>query len=396
MTDLARRSGPLSGITVVELAGLGPVRFTGMMLADMGADVIRLDRAAPPDEGRDGRLAADDDALPINRGRRSVAIDMKRDEGRAIALDLIAQADVFIEGFRPGVTERLGIGPAVCMERNQRLVYGRVTGWGQDGPLAQEPGHDINFLALTGALASFARFGERPVPPVNLLGDYSGGGMLLVVGVLAALHNTRTTGIGQVVDAAIVDGVSSELVQMHGRRAQGQWTDEPGTNAFDTGAPWYEVYETADGKYLALGALEGRFYQALLAGLGLDAGDAPQWDRASWPALKIRFAETIRRRTRDEWSDVFAGAEACVTPVFTLAEAPTHPHNRARGVFDDDAGRIQPAPAPRFSASPSAIGDPPPEVGQHTIDVLEALGRDRKTIDGLLADGVVTSFGQPA
>lgn len=391
MTDAPAASGPLSGLIVVELAGLGPVRFSGMMLADMGADVIRIDRATPPGEGRDGRLADDDDALPINRGRRSVAIDLKRDEGRAIALDLVARADMFIEGFRPGVAERLGIGPAVCMKRNQRLVYGRVTGWGQDGPMAQEPGHDINFLALSGALASFARHGERPVPPVNLLGDYSGGGMFLVIGVLAALHLARTTGVGQVVDAAVIDGVSSELVQMHGRRAQGQWSVEPGTNTFDTGAPWYEVYETADGKHLALGSLEGQFYRALLAGLGIEPAEAPQWDRSMWPALKVRFAEIIRRRTRDEWSEVFAGTDACVTPVLALDEAPTHAHNRAREVFLDEGGRVQPSPGPRFSVSPLTVGDLPPRVGQQTIEILELLGRDRNTIEDLLDHGVVSS-----
>lgn len=391
MSGRTAAPGPLSGFTIVELAGLGPVQYGGMVLADMGADVVRIDRATPPSEGRDGRVAEDDDALPINRGRRSVAIDLKQDEGRAIALDLVAGADAVIEGFRPGVAERLGVGPSECMARNPRLVYGRVTGWGQDGPLAQDPGHDINFLALTGALRSFARQGERPVPPVNLLGDYAGGGMLLVVGVLAALHHARSTGVGQVVDAAVVDGVASTTVQMHGRRAQGQWTDLPGTNAFDTGAPWYDVYETADGEHLALGSLEGRSYEALLARLGIDPTDAPQWDRSAWPALKDRFADAVRTRTRAEWVEAFDSADACVTPVLRLAEAPEHPHNRARAVFVDDGHRVQPSPAPRFSASPSAIGLPPPRVGEHTVDVLTSLGYDRRSINALFHRGVVRS-----
>jgi len=359
--------GPLQGVRFVEFAGIGPLPFAGMVLADLGAEGIRLEAPTP------GFFAGDPTRTPTNRGRASVALDLKRANGVAAALRLVAQADVVLEGFRPGVMERLGLGPEVCLAHNQRLVYGRMTGWGQDGPLAPRAGHDLTYLAVAGALRHFARAGQPPTPPLNLVADYGGGGMLLVSGVLAALVEAGRSGRGQVVDAAMVDGVAMLMATFHGLRAQGLWRDEPGTNLLDTGAPFYDVYAAADGGYVAVGALEPQFYAALLRGLGLDREELPdQYDVSGWPALRARFASTFATGTRDEWAAVFEGTDACVAPVLSLAEAPEHPHLLARGTFVSVDGVVQPAPAPRFSRTPTAA-EPAPASG-HGVDADRLLG----------------------
>ncbi|HEY7271735.1 MAG TPA: CaiB/BaiF CoA-transferase family protein [Actinoplanes sp.] len=347
--------GPLAGVRVVELAGLAPGPFGCMVLADLGADVVRVDRPASP--SLDG---------PIQRGRRVTVLDLKSPDGVAGLLRLVDHADVLVEGYRPGVAERLGFGPPVCLGRNPRLVYARMTGWGQDGPLAHRAGHDIDYLAVSGALEPLGRAGDRPHAPINLLGDFGGGGMLLAVGVLAALLERERSGAGQVVDAAMVDGSALLTAFLHGMLAAGAWTEPRGQNLLDGGAPFYDTYRTADGGFLAVGALEPRFYAALLTGLGLDrAVDLPdQYDRAGWPVLRRRFAERFAQRTRAEWTAVFAGVDACVAPVLGPAEAHRHPHNAARDTFVEVGGIRQPAPAPRFSRTPAATplpaGDPLP------------------------------------
>ncbi|HEX6871228.1 MAG TPA: CaiB/BaiF CoA-transferase family protein [Micromonosporaceae bacterium] len=355
------RSGPLRGVRFVEFAGIGPVPFAAMVLADLGAEGIRLEPPTP------GLFAGDPTRMPTNRGRASVALDLKHRDGVAAALRLVDQADVVLEGFRPGVMERLGVGPQVCLARQPRLVYARMTGWGQQGPLAQRAGHDLTYLAVAGALAHFARSGQPPTAPLNLVADYGGGGMLLVAGVLAALVETGRSGQGQVVDVAMVDGVAQLMAVFHGLRAQGLWRDEPGTNLLDTGAPFYDVYRAKDGGYLAVGALEPQFYQALLAGLGLAEEDLPdQYDLAGWPVLRSRFTEVFASRTRAEWTEQFAGTDACVAPVLSMAEAPAYPHLAARGTFVEVDGVVQPAPAPRFSRTPAA--SPPDRASEHGAD----------------------------
>jgi alpha-methylacyl-CoA racemase len=384
-------AGPLAGYRVVEVAGLGPAPFAAMMLADMGADVIRIDRL---DNGRRLPLASTSQDV-LNRGRRSVAVDLKHRDGVETALRLAAGADAFLEGFRPGVAERLGIGPVPCRERNPRLVYGRMTGWGQDGPKAPLPGHDINYLALSGTLAAIGRQGEAPVPPLNLVADFGGGGMLLAFGIVCALLEAHRSGLGQVIDAAMVDGSALLATMIHGLRAAGLWTDERGTNLLDTGAWFYEVYETADGGYLAVGALEPQFFDELvrLTGLaGSDGVDPPlphQYDRARWPEMKPRLAALFKTRTRDEWCALLEGTDACVTPVLSLAQAPDHAHNAARGTFTTVAGVTQPAPAPRFSRTPGTIGRPPPQAGQDTDEVLIEWGFPQDDIDTLKAAGAI-------
>ncbi|QJY46841.1 CaiB/BaiF CoA transferase family protein [Pseudonocardia broussonetiae] len=335
-------SGPLAGLRVVEFAGLGPGPFAAMLLADAGADVIRVDRPTGPVDGG-----------ALTRGRPLMGLDLKTATGRDVALDLVRRADVVVEGFRPGVMERLGLGPEQCLAENPALVYGRMTGWGQDGPRAREAGHDINYLALTGALRSIARRGEAPVPPLNLVGDYGGGGMLLAFGVLAALLERRTSGRGQVVDAAMVDGVSLLMTGIWSRAAQGRWSGEPGTNDIDSGAPFYDVYATADGGYMAVGSIEPQFWARLLEGLDVDQGSLPaQWDRERWPETKQVLAARFARRTRAEWTEVFAGRDACVTPVLGLAEAPGDAHLAARGTLVPRPDGPQPAAAPRLSRTP--------------------------------------------
>ncbi len=363
-------AGPLSGIKVVEITGIGPGPFCAMMLADFGADVIRIDRSAAvraemPDKPSNDVLA---------RGRRSIGVDLKNPEGVELVLKLIEQADVLTEGFRPGVMERLGLGPEVCLKRNPKLVYGRMTGFGQEGPMAQAAGHDINYIALAGALAHIGREGEKPLPPLNLVGDFGGGGMLLALGVCAALVERARSGKGQVVDAAMVDGAATLMAFIHGFYAGGGW-GERGTNLLDTGAHFYDTYETKDAKYISLGSIEPQFYAELLQLTGLDKETLPpQMDRAGWRPMKQRLTALFKTKTRDEWCAIMEGSDVCFAPVLTIPEAYEHPHNVARGAFVEVAGVKQPGPAPRFSRTPGEIKRPPPHPGQHTQEALLAWG----------------------
>jgi alpha-methylacyl-CoA racemase len=377
--------GPLAGVRVVELAGIGPAPFGCMLLADLGAEVIRVERAMPAerraaaDDG--GRSQSDASRYVPHRGRKSIELDLKSDQGRETLLSLIEKADVFVEGFRPGVAERLGAGPDVCLARNPRLVYARMTGWGQTGPLAQTAGHDINYISIAGVLDNLRRTGQRPLAPLNLIGDMGGGGMLLAFGIASALVHVARTGEGQVVDAAMVDGAAIQLATTLGMRAQGRWTGEPGANMSDSGAPYYEVYECADGRFIAVGAIEGPFWADFLKLLDLPPDTVPpRDDRAQWPAGKAALAEVFGRRTRDEWAALFDGSDACVSPVLSLDEAPLHPHAVARSAFVDVGGVIQPAPAPRFSATPSGVPSAPPERGADTEEVLRDWGFDAQEI----------------
>jgi alpha-methylacyl-CoA racemase len=381
--------GPLTGITVVEMAGIGPGPFAGMMLADLGATVTRVDRPSVPGGGLSTVLSAGR-ADVVSRGRRSIAVDLKSAEGVELVLKLVDSADALIEGYRPGVMERLGLGPVVCLERNPRLVFGRMTGWGQDGPLAQAAGHDINYIALSGALGAIGRAGETPVPPLNLVGDYGGGGMLLAYGVVAALLSVARTGAGQVVDAAMVDGAALLMAQFYGMSAIGRWTEERGTNLLDTGAPFYDVYPSMDGGYLSVGPLEPAFFAILLDRLGiLDIAGGSQYDPRSWPALRLRLASEFASRTRAATEELFADVDGCVFPVLSMSEAPQHPHNVARGTFVTRDDVVQPAPAPRFSATPNELGFPPPSAGEHTDAVLAGLGTSADEVRRLREAGVV-------
>jgi alpha-methylacyl-CoA racemase len=378
-------TGPLQGVRIVELAGIGPSPYACMLLADAGADVLRLER---PTAGAPDADAPSWDLL--NRSRPSVAIDLKHPDAVALVLDLVAEADALVEGMRPGVAERLGLGPGVCFERNPRLVYGRMTGWGQDGPLADAVGHDIDYIALSGALWAIGREGDRPVPPLNLVGDFGGGGMLLAFGVTAALLQARTSGVGQVVDAAMTDGSASLMTMAHAFYAAGLAVEQRGANLLDTGAPFYEVYETADARYVAVGAIEPRFYAALLEGLGLSSEElGHQMDRQRWQEHKERFAAIFQQKTRDEWEAHFAGTEACVAPVLSPREAPTHPHNVARGTFVEVAGVTQPGPAPRFSRTPSIVSSPPEQPGRSTVTALQRWGIDDERIRTLRDAGAL-------
>ena len=373
---------------MIELAGLGPAPFCAMLLGDLGAEVVRLERAGRPQPRDD----VPDRRLVLTRGRPSVGVDLKHPEGTALVLRLAEQADVLVEGFRPGVMERLGLGPDTCLGRNPRLVYGRVTGYGRDGPLASAPGHDLNYLALAGVLGAIGRSGEPPLAPLNLVGDFGGGAMLLAVGILAALHERSRSGRGQVVDAAMVDGAALLATMVFEMRALGQWNDERGTNVIDTGAPYYEVYETADGRHLAVGAIEPAFYRAFMAGLGYDEATMPhQDDRASWPAVKAEVAARIRSRTRQAWLAIFEGTDACVTPVLSPPEAISHPHNRHRGTFVETGGGAVPAPAPRFSRTPPAspAGRERGRGRGRGPGILTAWGFTDTEIGGLEAAGVV-------
>ncbi|ORA37132.1 CaiB/BaiF CoA transferase family protein [Mycobacterium aquaticum] len=356
-------AGPLQGLRVVELAGIGPGPHAAMILGDLGADVVRIERPSKAS----GTPSAD----AMLRNRRSVEADMKSDEGRELVLTLISKADVLIEGFRPGVTERLGLGPDDCAKVNERLIYARMTGWGQQGPRALQAGHDINYISLNGLLHAVGRHGERPVPPLNLAGDFGGGSMFLLVGILAALFERQTSGKGQVIDAAMVDGSSVLMQMMWSFRAQGMWSDERGVNMLDTGAPYYDTYETSDGKYVAVGAIEPQFYAELLKGLGLDAADLPgQNDVARWPELREILTKAIAAHDRDHWVSVFDGTDACVTPVLSFAEVLTEPHIAERDTFYDDRGNLQPMPAPRFSRSAPVRPTPPGARGADTEAVL--------------------------
>jgi alpha-methylacyl-CoA racemase len=366
------RSGPLQGVRVLEFAGLGPGPFCGMLLADLGADVVRVDRRGSPG-GLLGSLGA---TSLLDRGKRSIALDLKDADDLVVVRELARRADVLLEGFRPGVMERLGLGPEDLLAANPSLVYGRMTGWGQSGPLASSAGHDIGYIALTGALGATGRPDERPAPPMNLLGDFGGGGVFLALGALAALLHARTTGRGQVVDAAIVDGTAVLTTMIHGMIDAGVWRDRRGVNLLDTGAPFYDVYRCADGEFLAVGALEEQFYAALLEGLGL-AGDPTLPDRGDprrWPELRARFTEVFAGRTRAEWWTVFAGTDACVAPVWSLLEATRDAHNAERGVFVEVDGRLQPDVAPRFSLTPGAVGRVPAP-GQHSAEIRAELDR---------------------
>ncbi|MDK1342685.1 CaiB/BaiF CoA-transferase family protein [Streptomyces sp. 378] len=355
--------GPLTGVRVVELAGIGPGPFAAMLLADLGADVVRVDRPGGP------VLAIDPVYDVTNRNKRSVVVDLKAPDGPDQVLALAARADLLVEGYRPGVAERLGVGPEACLARNPRLVYGRMTGWGQDGPLAQRAGHDIAYIAPTGTLGMTGRPDEPPAAPANLLGDYAGGSLYLVVGVLAALHHARASGTGQVVDAAIVDGTAHLATMIHGMLAAGGWQDHRGANLLDGGCPYYGTYETADGRYMAVGALEPQFYAEFLALLGLGDRTGARTDIARWDELREEIAARFKSRTRDEWTAVFDGSDACVAPVLSLREAPHHPHLAARGTFTDHGGITQPAPAPRFSATPTSVRTGPARPGADTADV---------------------------
>jgi alpha-methylacyl-CoA racemase len=363
--------GPLAGCRVVELAGLGPGPFAGMMLADLGAEVVRVDRPESSPAAGGGPQAADKTDV-LGRGKKSVVLDLKRPDAVATVLDLVAGADVLIEGYRPGVTERLGLGPAQCLARNPELVYGRMTGWGQDGPLAQQAGHDIGYIALTGALHAIGEAGGPPQVPLNLVGDFGGGGTYLVIGVLAALWAVRAGGPGQVVDAAIVDGTAHLLGMMHGWLAGGSWADERGVNLLDGGAPFYSVYATADGRHMAAGAIEPKFYAEFINRLGLDEDPAAQHDRSGWAGLRGRIAAAFAVRTQAEWTEVFAGSDACVAPVLSLREAAGHPHLAARGTLVTRDGVLQAAPAPRFSGTPAPLPAPAPARGQDDAAAIAA------------------------
>lgn len=372
--------GPLKGVRVVEFAGLGPGPFCGMLLSDLGADVIRIDR-------RDAKPAQPHQVT--HRGRRSIALNLKDPRAIGLCLDLMSRAELVFEGFRPGVMERLGLGPDVALKRNPKLVYGRMTGWGQDGPLAQAAGHDINYIAITGALHAIGTK-ERPVAPLNLIGDFGGGSLYLALGLLSALLHARATGQGQVVDAAMVDGAASLMSYFYGFRAEGVHTAERASNRLDGGAPFYDVYKCADGQWVALGSIEPQFYALLRekAGLSDPAFDA-QMDRVGWPALKAKLADVIARKTRAEWCALMEGSDVCFAPVLEMGEAPLHPHNAARQAFVTVEGVVQPAPAPRFSATPGAVQGPPPGIGAHNASGLADWGFPPETVEDLKKNGVI-------
>lgn len=375
--------GPLQGVRVVEIAGIGPGPFCAMMLADMGAEVVRVDRLG--DKGMGAR------ANVLNRGRRSVAVDLKNPAGVEAVLRLIENADALIEGFRPGVMERLGLGPEVCHARNARLVYGRMTGWGQEGPLAHAAGHDINYIALSGALHAMGRASEPPAPPLNLVGDFGGGGMLLAFGIACGLLEAKSSGKGQVIDAAMTDGSATLMAIIYGLKGMGTWTTDRYANMLDGGAHFYDSYECGDGKYIAIGAIEPQFYQLLLEKTGItDEAFSAQMDKDAWPALKEKLAAVIRSKTRDEWCDIMEGSDVCFAPVLDLDEAPGHPHNAARETFVDRDGVTQPAPSPRFSRTNPEIQGPPPLPGEHTREVLQRWGFSDEEIQALVDGGAVS------
>jgi alpha-methylacyl-CoA racemase len=380
--------GPLAGKRIIEIAGIGPGPFAAMLLSDLGAEVIRVERAGAV-RGPTPDKPAGDVSL---RGRRNIAIDLKHPDGVAILLDLIESADGLIEGFRPGVMERLGVGPDVCLERNPKLVFGRMTGWGQDGPYAQAAGHDINYISLAGALAHFGRAGEAPVPPLNMVGDFGGGGMFLALGVVAALLEAQTSGQGQVVDTAMVDGTAVLMTMFWSFRAAGIFDEQnPGTNLLDTGAHFYDVYECSDGRYISIGAIEPQFYAELMRLTGLEGDDqfARQMDATQWPELKVRIAELFKTKTCNEWCELMEMTDVCFAPVLTMSEAAQHPHNVERETFIELGGIVQPAPAPRFSRTASEVTQLPAHAGQHTREVLTDWGVDAARIGQLIESGAV-------
>lgn len=373
-------TGPLSGTRVIELAAQGPAPFACMLLADLGAEVITIERPGGGRRSPDAHW----------RGRRSVCLNLKSSEALRILLDLVEGAQVLIEGFRPGVAERLGVGPQECLTRNPELIYGRMTGWGQQGPLAFEPGHDINYLALSGALHSIGEVGRGPVPPLNLVADYGGGGMLLALGVVAGLAAAQRTGVGQIVDAAMIDGVAAMLAPFHTMSALGVWKEERGGNLLDGGAPFYGLYETSDGNWVSVGAIEPQFYADLIDRLGLNDTDlTPQMDRSGWQSVRETFAGVFRTRTRDEWVEHFHGSQACMQPVLTMKEAVRHPHAKARNMFEYVGNLPHPAPAPRFSATPLDLPPAPEGVGASTARILSELGYSASEIDRLTGVGAV-------
>jgi alpha-methylacyl-CoA racemase len=386
-------SGPLQGVTVIELAGIGPGPFAGMMLADMGADVIRVDRIPSPGGSSALEALMRNDSV-VDRGRRSIALNMKDPRAVETVLQLVASADILIEGFRPGVTEKLGVGPKDCMVRNPKLVYGRMTGWGQTGPLAQAAGHDLNYIALSGAVQAMGPADRVPAVPLNLVGDYGGGGMLLALGVVAALYEAQRSGQGQVVDAAITDGAAVLMAAQYGLKAKGFWQDQRESNFLDGSAHFYGNYLCADGHYLSVGAIEPQFYRLLLEKCGVtDPHFSRQWERAEWPALKDKLAALFLRKGRDEWCEVLEGSDACVAPVLSMSEAPAHPHNRARGIFVEQDGVVQPAPAPRFDRTPSVLPPAAPAIGCDSLAILRKLGRSDAEIEALMSAGVVYEVG---
>jgi alpha-methylacyl-CoA racemase len=377
--------GPLAGVRVIEMAGIGPAPFCGMLLADMGAEVVRIDRLTPSDLGIETPVRFD----LFNRNKQSAAVDLKTRDGVALVLRLVERADILIEGFRPGVMEKLGLGPDPCLAVNPRIVFGRMTGWGQDGPLAQAAGHDLNYISLTGALAAIGRKGEAPVVPLNLIGDFGGGALYLAMGILAAVIEARKSGKGQVVDAAIVDGTANLMTMFHSFLQMGAWNTQRGVNIIDGGAPFYDVYETKDGKYVSIAAVEKKFYDELIERLGLAGESLPrQHDRKRWLELKARFTETFKSRTRDEWCDLLEGSDACFAPVLDLVECRSHPHIAARGIHQDIDGVINPAPAPRFSRTPGGIARPASTAGAETFDILDRWGLAREEIAQVKASGV--------
>jgi len=378
-------AGPLAGIRILEFEAIGPGPFAGMLLADMGADVLLVDRAASSDLGLKRERWYD----VMMRGKRSVTLDLKSPAATEIAFELISKTNALIEGYRPGVMERLGLGPDAALARNPRLVYGRMTGWGQDGPLAPRAGHDINYIALAGVLHAFGRRGEAPVPPLNLVGDFGGGGMLLGFGVACALLEAQRSGKGQVVDAAMVEGASLLAAMFSGFLAAKDWSEERGVNVLDTGAPWYNVYETKDGKYVSIGSIETRFFEELIQRLQL-ANVPPQHDRSRWPEMKDLLEKTFKAKTRDEWVRVFDGSDACFAPVLSWSEARRDAHNVFRNSYTDVGGVAQPSPAPRYSRTPAAIRRAPPERGEGGAQALAEWGFDKTEIEGLIARGLGT------
>ncbi|GGE01416.1 alpha-methylacyl-CoA racemase [Tsuneonella deserti] len=380
-------AGPLAGIRIVEFAGIGPGPFCGMMLADHGAEVIRIDRASGSRGGSQPVTSKD----VLARGRKSIALDLKSAEGVALARKLAASADGIIEGFRPGVMERLGLGPEELLKDNPKLVYGRMTGWGQTGPYAPYAGHDINYIALAGALAHFGRAGGKPTPPINMVGDFGGGGMMLAFGMVSALLSVARGGEGQVIDAAMTDGTAVLMAMIHGMTSMGVWSEELGVNMLDTGAHFYDTYETADGKFVSIGSIEPQFYAELRkrAGLESDADFDAQHDRKQWPALKDKLTALFKSKTRAEWDALMEHSDVCYAPVLTISEATHHPHNMARGTFVEVGSALQPAPAPRYSATRTAVPAPAPLPGDDTDDILEGLGMDEDEIERLRVAGTI-------
>ena len=383
--------GPLKGLTIIEISGIGPGPFAGMSLADMGANVIRVERPG----GTDFSNAQEPRLDFLNRGKRCICVNLKQREGVATVLQLLEKADGLLEGNRPGVMERLGLGPDICLEKNPALVYGRMTGWGQEGPMAQAAGHDLNYVALAGALHPIGRAGEKPAIPLNLVGDFGGGGLMLAYGMVCALLEAKTSGKGQVVDAAMIDGAATLMASTFAASQVGFWREERGTNLLDGGAHFYEVYETSDGKYISLGAIEPQFYAALLETLGEEATYFQnQWDMDNWPAMQEQMSEIIKGKTRDQWDAVFAGVDVCYAPVLAMSEVRHHPHHQARGTFIDDGEYWQPAPAPRFSRTKAELRGPSARLGQHTQDILREFGFSDQDIAEKLASKAVVGLTQ--